>query len=68
MSDKMSQSNDQPPSQHGSQDNRPDAPDLLFRPPLPTDYVWLSKGISLSIRTSTSTRAWATSWASIWSS
>ena len=32
------------------------------------DYVWLSKGISLSIRTSTSTRAWATSWASIWSS
>ena len=32
------------------------------------DYVWLSKGIILSIRTSTSTRAWATSWASIWSS
>ena len=32
------------------------------------DYVWLSKGISLSIRASTSTRAWATSWASIWSS
>ena len=40
MSDKMSQSNDQPPSQHGSQDNRPDAPDLLFRPPLPTDDGW----------------------------
>ena len=40
MSDKMSQSNDQPPSQHGSQDNPPDAPDLLFRPPLPTDDGW----------------------------
>ena len=40
MSDKMSQSNDQPPSQHGSQENRPDAPDLLFRPPLPTDDGW----------------------------
>ena len=40
MSDKMSQSNDQPPSQHGRQDNRPDAPDLLFRPPLPTDDGW----------------------------
>ena len=40
MSEKMSQSNDQPPSQHGSQDNRPDAPDLLFRPPLPTDDGW----------------------------
>ena len=40
MSDKMSQSNDQPPSQHGRQDNRPDTPDLLFRPPLPKDDDW----------------------------
>ena len=40
MSDKMSQSNDQPPSQRGNLDNRPDAPDLLFRPPLPTDDGW----------------------------
>ena len=40
MSDKMSQSNDQPPSQHGRQDNRPDAPDLLFRPPIQTDDDW----------------------------
>ena len=40
MSDKMSQSNDQPPPQHGSQDNRPDAPDDLPHPPLNIDDNW----------------------------
>ena len=40
MNDTTEPSEQRPPSQHGSQDNRPDAPDLLFRPPLPTDDGW----------------------------
>ena len=40
MNDTTEPSEQRPPQQHGSQDNRPDAPDLLFRPPLPKDDGW----------------------------
>ena len=40
MNDATEPSDQRTSPQHGNQDNRPDAPDLLFRPPLPTDDGW----------------------------
>ena len=40
MNDATEPSDQRTSPQHGRQDNRPDAPDLLFRPPLPTDDGW----------------------------
>ena len=40
MNDPTEPSDQRTSPQHGRQDNRPDAPDLLFRPPLPTDDGW----------------------------
>ena len=40
MNDATEPSDQRTSPQHGRRDNRPDAPDLLFRPPLPTDDGW----------------------------